>query len=132
MCIEIGTIEKLSLWIMQNADNVYILSALWGIVSIVLDSVIIIINNANLCSVESWQIISRSASFGQNGAFWPLLNYFCLFGSTLLTIGTVGGIMLMRMENVSLAWYIRRITPKVAIGGIAGTITILIITTLLV
>ena len=40
--------------------------------------------------------------------------------------------MLMRMENVSLAWYIRRITPKVAIGGIAGTITILIITTLLV
>ena len=132
VCIEIGTIEKLSLWIMQNADNVYILSALWGIVSIVLDSVIIIINNANLCSVESWQIISRSASFGQNGAFWPLLNYFCLFGSTLLTIGTVGGIMLMRMENVSLAWYIRRITPKVAIGGIAGTITILIITTLLV
>ena len=70
--------------------------------------------------------------FGVNGAYWPMLNYFCLFGGTLLTISTIGGITLMRMENVSLTWYIRKITPKVAIGGAIGAAAMIIITNLII
>lgn len=126
VCAETGAAESLALWSAENIGSVYALGALWGAASIALDSVVVIMNNINMFSSDSWQIASRAADFGQNGAYWPLLSYFCLFGSSLLTIGSAGGITLMRMGNVSLAWYARKITPKVAAGGLAGTAAALI------
>ena len=132
VCIETGATDDLALWITRNTGNIYILSAIWGVISIVLDSIIIIVNNTALYSTEHWHTMQLIDIFGVNGAYWPMLNYFCLFGSTLLTISTIGGITLMRMENVPLTWYIRKITPKVAIGGTVGAAAMIIITNLII
>lgn len=132
VCIETGATDDLALWITRNTGNIYILGTIWGAISIVLDSIIIIVNNTALYSTEHWHTMQLIDIFGVNGAYWPILNYFCLFGSTLLTISTIGGITLMRMENVSLTWYIRKITPKVAIGGAVGAAAMIIITNLLI
>jgi hypothetical protein len=60
-----------------------------------------------------------------------MLSYACLFGSLILTIGSMSGVMLMRMENVSLLWYIRRITPRVIVAGAVGAIVFFVIAELL-
>jgi hypothetical protein len=41
-------------------------------------------------------------------------------GGTLLIIGTMGGFLLMRMEEVTLKWYIRHISAKVLAGMLVG------------
>ena len=43
-------------------------------------------------------------------------------GGSLLTIGSMAGYALLRMENVSLTWYLRFVTGKVLVGGLCGLI----------
>ena len=52
--------------------------------------------------------------------FWPLLSYTTAVGGSLLATGTITGLVLMRMENVSLKWYATHVMPKVFAGWLAG------------
>jgi Na+/H+ antiporter NhaD/arsenite permease-like protein len=69
------------------------------------------------------EIISNVAfaqEFVSDGNFWVLLSYTTAFGASLLTIGSVSGFSLMKMENVSFLWYVRHMTFKVVAGWLAG------------
>ena len=59
-------------------------------------------------------------TFGPNGIFWALLSYSSALGSSLLSIGTIAGFSLMRMEGVTLRWYIRHFTGKIFLGWLSG------------
>ena len=63
-----------------------------------------------------------------NGAggsnFWPLLSYTTAMGGTLLSTGTIAGLLLMRMEGVTFSWYLRHITPKVLAGFAVGLLVL--------
>ena len=130
VCVETGVVDSFTQWICEKTGNPYILSAIGGGISILLDSVAVIISSTLMASsLEDCRYIYESFAF--NGAYWPLLNYACLVGSTLLTVGSVSGFILMRMENVSFLWYMRRITPRVAVSGIIGALSLILITELL-
>ena len=45
-------------------------------------------------------------------------------GGTLLSTGTIAGLLLMRMEGVTFSWYLRHITPKVLAGFAAGLLVL--------
>ena len=60
------------------------------------------------------------------GMFWPLLGYAAALGGSLFSTGTIAGLLLMRMEEVSFGWYLRHITPKVLAGLAAGAVVWLI------
>ena len=51
-----------------------------------------------------------------------MLSYGAAMGGSLLATGTVAGLLLMRMEEVTFGWYLRHITPKVAAGFAAGAL----------
>lgn len=130
VCVETGVVDSFTQWICEKTGNPYVLSAIGGVVSVLLDSVAVIIDSTQMAaSLDNSSFVYES--FAPGGIFWPLLNYACLFGGTLLTVGSISGIMLMRMENVSLLWYLRRITPRVFVGGVVGALAIMIITILL-
>ncbi len=130
VCVETGAVDGFTQWICEKTGNPYVLSTIGGAVSMLLDSVAVIISSTQMAgSLENGNYIYESFAF--NGAYWPLLNYACLVGGTLLTVGSLSGIMLMRMENVSLLWYLRRITPRVAVGGAVGAVALILITELL-
>jgi Na+/H+ antiporter NhaD/arsenite permease-like protein len=48
--------------------------------------------------------------------------YTTAIGGCLLTIGSISGLALMRMEHVRLGWYVKHMTPKVLLGWIIGFI----------
>ena len=58
--------------------------------------------------------------FTRDGVFWPLLSYTTAVGGSLLSIGSLAGYALMRMEDVTLRWYVRHFAGKVLAGWIAG------------
>lgn len=126
VCVETGAVDGFTRWLCVEIGSPYVLTCVGGAISMLLDSVAVIIASTQMAnSLESSNYIYEA--FGANGAYWPLLNYACLVGSTLLTVGSVSGIMLMRMENVSFLWYFRRVTPRVLAGGVAGAAAIVLI-----
>lgn len=72
----------------------------------------------NLCG--GVDTVGQGSAFACNSPFWYMLSFSSAVGGTMLSTGTVAGLLLMRMENVGFGWYLRHITPKVAAGLVVG------------
>lgn len=66
------------------------------------------------------EISTGGSEYAVNGNFWMLLSYCTAMGSALLPIGTFAGFSLMRLENVTMGWYLRKMSGKVLAGWMAG------------
>jgi Na+/H+ antiporter NhaD/arsenite permease-like protein len=94
--------------------------------SSIVDTFTIAISNISLYPLlENRQLVmwvdsDYMANFVQNGAYWKIIAYATAVGGCLLSVGSIGGIALMKMEHVKLGWYIKNITPKVLVGWIVG------------
>ena len=124
---ETGALSSLSLWLNSYIHNIYILSLCLGAISSVLDSVVLVVSNISLFPVlEPGQMargssdVGYSSAFVQDGSFWHLLGYCSALGGCVLTIGSMSGFALMRMEKVTFGWYVRHISGKVLLGWLLG------------
>lgn len=93
-----------------------ILSALFGNIPMLIGGISVFADNA--CTLPN-------ETTAAGGTFWPLLSYTTALGGTLLSTGTVTGLMLMRMEGQGFGWYLKHITPKIFIGLLAGYIVLI-------
>jgi hypothetical protein len=64
------------------------------------------------------------ADMVQNGAYWKIIGYVTAVGSSVLTIGSVSGIVYMRTERVGMSWYFKRVGSKVLLAGILGLVVL--------
>lgn len=110
----------------EYVQNSYILGAIMGLLSCVLDSTVVVISNLSFIPIESGANLAFS-DYVQNGSYWPFLSFCTAMGSSLFVLGSLAGIALMKMENVSIGWYIRFISGKVLLGWILGAITFYVI-----
>ena len=123
---ETGVFGDVSAWIDYNIHNVWIVGVLSGLLSCIVDTFTIAISNISLYPVlesqqlDMWVDSDYMANFVQNGAYWKIIAYATAVGGCLLSVGSIGGIALMKMEHVKLGWYIKNITPKVLVGWIVG------------
>ena len=123
---ETGVFGDVSAWIDFNIHNVWIVGVLSGLLSSIVDTFTIAISNISLYPLlENRQLVmwvdsDYMANFVQNGAYWKIIAYVTAVGGCLLSVGSIGGIALMKMEHVKLGWYIKNITPKVLVGWIVG------------
>lgn len=120
--VEIGVMHTLSQWCDYYIHNTYILSAVWGFISAVLDNVALLNISVSMYDVMPADAVADAyhAMFTQNGAYWQLIMLSGLIGGCLLPIGNTSGYALMRMEGVSVWWYFRHITGKVMAGWIVA------------
>ena len=120
---ETGKLNTFFIDIAKTISNVYSLSAIIGVLSAFFGNVTIILTSISLfASPELIHNADFAQAFITNGNFWILLGYTTAFGASLLTIGSVSGFSLMKMENVSFLWYVRHMTFKVVAGWLAGLI----------
>ena len=123
---ETGVFGDVSAWIDYNIHNVWIVGVLSGLLSSIVDTFTIAISNISLYPLlENRQLVmwvdsDYMANFVQNGAYWKIIAYATAVGGCLLSVGSIGGIALMKMEHVKLGWYIKNITAKVLGGWIVG------------
>jgi hypothetical protein len=45
-------------------------------------------------------------------------------GGCLLSVGSVSGLALMKMEHIKVGWYMKNLTPKVLAGGLIGLLVL--------
>ena len=107
---ETGMMTDLSLFLQKNGISSMLIGLSAGIVSMVLD---------NFATAASYTTLQSSSEL--NMAYWKIVAYTTSVGGNLLTIGSVAGLVLMRMEKVRVGWYFRNIGWKAGVGALVGT-----------
>ena len=124
--IETGVFGDVSAWIDFNIHNVWILGIVSGLMSSIVDTFTIAVSDVSLYPVIEarqigmWVDSDYLMNFVHNGAYWKIVAYATAVGGCLLSVGSISGIALMKMEHVRLGWYLRNISFKMLIGCVIG------------
>ena len=110
---ETGVWSDVAGWFDTYIHDIWMIGIGAGFLSSIVDSFTIAISNISLYTVGVGDVAT-------NGAYWKVIAYTTAVGGTLLSIGSISGLALMRAEHVSLAWYIKHVTPKVLLGWLLG------------
>ena len=92
-----------------------------GLLSGLVDTFTIAISDISLYPVVKGALPGDYiGSFITNGIYWKIIAYTTAVGGCLLSVGSVSGLALMKMEHIRLGWYVKNMTLKVLAGGIVG------------
>jgi Na+/H+ antiporter NhaD/arsenite permease-like protein len=114
---ETGVWGDVASWFDTYIHDVWLMGIGAGLLSCIVDTFTIAISNISLYGVGMGDVAI-------NGAYWNVIAYATAVGGCLLTVGSISGIYLMRMEHVRLGWYARHLTPKILLGWIVGYVVL--------
>jgi len=110
---ETAVLGDVAAWFDKTIGNVWVVGVIAGLVSGLVDSFTMAVSGITLFDIDTGHYCS-------NGLYWKLLAYSTAVGGCLLSVGSVSGMTLMKMEHIKLSWYLRTMTPKVLIGWMLG------------
>lgn len=87
-----------------------------GVLSSFLDNVALVSATMGMYPMEA------SGIFAQDSSFWTLLAYCAVTGGSILIIGSASGVTVMGMEKISFGYYLKRFTPIILLGFLAGAL----------
>lgn len=90
-----------------------------GVLSSFLDNVALVSATMGMYPMEA------SGIFAQDSSFWTLLAYCAVTGGSILIIGSASGVTVMGMEKISFGYYLKRFTPIILLGFMAGAMVYL-------
>jgi len=126
VAMETGVFGDVSAWIDYNIHNVWVVGILSGLLSALVDTFTIAISDISLYPVlpnaqtALWVDSDYMSNFVMNGTYWKVIAFSTAAGGCLLSVGSVCGIALMKMEQVRLIWYLKHISPKMLLGWLVG------------
>jgi Na+/H+ antiporter NhaD/arsenite permease-like protein len=105
-------------WLDANIHSTYLLSVVLGLLSAVMDNIVLVLSAVNIYPVLSPEeaVTPYLQNFMQNGQYWHLVALSGNIGGCLLPIGSIAGLALMKSEDVTIWWWFRRITLGAFIG----------------
>lgn len=106
---ETGVIAWLSRWCSENIHNVWLMGVLAAAFSTVLDTF-----------ASALSFISLFPDFPLNAIYWKIIAYSTAMGGSMLMIGSVAGLALMKMEHIRVGWYLRNIGWVVILSWLMG------------
>lgn len=113
---ETGVFGDIAAWFDDNIHNIWLIGIGSGVLSSIIDTFTVAVSNIMLYRV------AEVGDMTTNGAYWEIIAYCTAVGGCLLCVGSTSGLALMKMEHVRLWWYIKNLTPKIAVGWIVGLI----------
>lgn len=127
---ETGVFPDVARWMDDTIHNVWILGVVSGFLSAVVDTFTIAISDISLYPVVEAARLEQAADAGylsqftRNGSYWMIVAYTTAVGGCLLSVGSVSGLALMKMEHLRLGWYLRNLTLKVLAGWMVGLVVL--------
>jgi Na+/H+ antiporter NhaD/arsenite permease-like protein len=119
-----------------KVHNVYIINALIGLLSAVVDNVPLVAASMGMYPVSDAAVVAASVDptyagyFVQDGVFWKLLAYCAGTGGSILIIGSAAGVVSMGLEKINFLWYLKNFS-LMALGGYLAGIGVFIVEMLL-
>lgn len=115
---ETGVFSDIAGWFDDTIHNIWLTGVAAGVLSSLIDTFTVAVSNIMLYQVADMGDMST------NGAYWEIIAYCTAVGGCLLCVGSTSGVALMKMEHVRLGWYLRILTPKVALGWLVGLVVL--------
>lgn len=112
--IETGVFTDVADWLDATIGDIWVEGLIAGVLSSLVDSFTIAASGISLYDVWS------AGDYAQNGLYWKVIAYCTAVGGCLLSVGTVSGLALMKMEHIHFGWYFKNISPKVLLGWLLG------------
>ena len=112
--VETGVLHDVANWVDTTIGNVWIIGLIAGFLSSIVDSFTIAVSSISLYDVGANDTVAL------NGIYWKVIAYTTAVGGCLLSVGSISGIVLMRLEHIRLGWYFKTMTPKVLLGFLLG------------
>ena len=106
---ETGAFDVLANLLNTNIRNVWIIGLISGLISTFLDNFALAMNMFSIYDVQS-----------QSNIYWKVIAYSTAIGGNVLTIGSMSGLALARMERMHVGWFFRNVGYKAAVGFILG------------
>lgn len=127
---EIGALKAVSNYLSQEVHNIWIIGTACGLLSTVLDNFATTMTAISLYPVHSHyvpegQMTSEYAlNFIQNGAYWEVIAFVSAIGGSILPIGSISGLALLKEGRIHVGWYFKNIGVKALVGGLLGFLTL--------
>lgn len=119
--METGVFSDVSAWISQNIRSVWVIGIISGLLSGLVDTFTIAMSDLSIYPVVRGALPGDyMGNFLANGAYWKIIAYTTTVGGCMLSVGSVSGLALMKMEHIRLGWYVKHMTLKVLVGGLVG------------
>lgn len=106
-----GHLKVMANTINQVSDNIFLINALIGVVSSIVDNVPLV---AACMGMYDFTV------FPPDHDFWELLAYCAGTGGSILIIGSAAGVATMGLLKIDFVWYLKRISLYALTGYIAG------------
>ena len=110
---ESGVLGDIAHWMDNTIGNIWLMGLGSGILSSLVDTYTVAMTNISLYPVGE-------GLFATNGAYWKVIAYCTAVGGCLVSVGSMSGLALMKMEHIRLGWYVKNLTPKVLAGWLIG------------
>ena len=111
---ETGVFTDVADWMDATIGDIWVVGIISGLLSSLVDSFTIAASGISLYDIWS------AGDYAQNGLYWKVIAYCTAVGGCLLSVGTVCGLALMKMEHIHFGWYFKNISFKVFLGWILG------------
>ena len=112
---ETGVVPDVSQWCDNTVHNVWVMGALAGAASSVLDTFVTSMSFISLhkivdqASLGMWLDSDYMSLFVKNGIYWKLIAYSSAMGGNFLLVGSVSGLALMKMERIHVWWFFKNV-----------------------
>jgi Na+/H+ antiporter NhaD/arsenite permease-like protein len=111
---ETGVFTDVADWMDATIGNLWVVGVLAGIISSLVDSFTIAASGISMYDVWS------AGDYAQDGIYWKVIAYCTAVGGCLLSVGSVCGLALMKMEHIHFGWYFKNISLKVLLSWVLG------------
>ena len=115
---ETGVFSDIATFFDDHIHNIWLIGVGSGILSSLIDTFTVAVSDIMLYR------IAEVGDMTTNGAYWEIIAYCTAVGGCLLCVGSTSGLALMKMEHVRLWWYVKNLTPKVAVGWLVGLVVL--------
>ncbi len=124
----VGVLGSVSKFLDENIHDIYIINTIIGVLSSIVDNVPLVAGAMGMYEMPSPEMLSIAQNadylqnFIQDGTFWLLLTYCAGVGGSMLIIGSAAGVVVMGLEKITFAWYLKHFTIIAASGYVAGIV----------
>lgn len=126
LMLAVGVVEETGAvrWLAYQCDavihNIWIMGAIAGIVSSVLDNFATALSFISIYPLAETTGDVYSDAFAMNGFYWKVVAYCTAAGGNILAFGSMSGLALMKMERIHIGWFFKNVGLKALIGGLLG------------
>lgn len=130
---ETGALNTLMFWLAENGMlgetgyGIWGLGLLSGVISTVLDNFATAMTFFSFHDVNIQEFITCGHPlpalpniYVQNGDYWKVIAYSVMAGGNVLTVGSVSGLALMKMERMHMGWYFKNIGWVALVSALLG------------